>query len=127
MFTTLAQNNAPGAIFGLVIMLVYLAIIVLIVAGMWTMFSKAGQPGWGAIVPFFNLYLILKICGRPGWWLILYFVPIANIVVTVIIAMDLAKSFGKGAGFAIGLFFLNFIFVPILGFGSAEYQGPAAA
>jgi hypothetical protein len=127
MFTTLAQNNAGGAIAGLLFLVIYLAIIVLVVAGMWKMFSKAGQPGWGAIIPFYNLYLILKIVGRPGWWLILYIIPIANIVVAVIIAIDLAKSFGKGGGFAVGLFFLNFIFIPILGFGSAEYQGPASA
>jgi len=126
MFTTLAQNNAGVAVFGLIIMLIYLAIIVLVIAGMWKMFIKAGQPGWGALIPIYNLYLILKITGRPGWWLILYFIPIANLIATIIVANDLAKSFGKGIGFAVGLFFLGFIFIPILGFGSAEYQGPAA-
>jgi Family of unknown function (DUF5684) len=130
MYTTLAQNNAGGAvgaIVGLIVLAIYLAIIILVIAGMWKMFVKAGQPGWGAIIPIYNVYLILKLVGRPAWWLILYFVPIANIVVAVIIAIDLAKSFGKGGGFAVGLFFLGFIFIPILGFGSAEYQGPAAA
>jgi Family of unknown function (DUF5684) len=127
MYTTLAQNNAGGAIAGLIVLAIYLAIIILVIAGMWKMFVKAGQPGWGAIIPIYNVYLILKLVGRPAWWLILYFVPIANIVVAVIIAIDLAKSFGKGGGFAVGLFFLGFIFIPILGFGSAEYQGPAAA
>lgn len=131
MDLTLAQNSGAGGVvalvIGLVFLVIYIAIIVAIIAGMWKMFAKAGQPGWGAIIPFFNLYLLLKIIGRPGWWLILYFIPLVNIVVSVIVAIELAKSFGKGGGFAIGLFFLSFIFIPILGFGEAEYQGPAAA
>jgi len=121
MLTTLAQNNAVG----MGIML-FMMMIIFVLAGMWKMFVKAGQPGWGVLIPFYNMYLQLKIVGRPGWWLILYFIPIVNFVVIIIVAVDLAKSFGKGAGFAIGLFFLSFIFIPILGFGSAEYQGPAA-
>ncbi|MDF1809347.1 MAG: DUF5684 domain-containing protein [Phycisphaerales bacterium] len=131
MIITLAQNS-PGnsiaiAIGGLVFGLIYLSIIVLLIVGAWKMFVKAGQPGWGVLIPFFNLYLVLKICGRPGWWLILFFVPILNIAFSCIVSLDLAKSFGKGIGFGIGLFFLNFIFIPILGFGSAEYEGPAGA
>jgi len=126
MFTTLAQNNAGGAIFGLLILVIYLAIIVLVIAGMWKMFVKAGQPGWGAIVPIYNGYLILKIVGRPVWWLILFFIPLVSLIVWIVLVMDIAKSFGRGVGTAIGLFFLSFIFMPILGFGDAEYQGPSA-
>lgn len=126
MLTTLAQNNAAGAIGGLVILVIYLAIIVLVIAGMWKMFTKAGQPGWGAIIPFYNGYLLLKIVGRPVWWLILFFIPIVSLIVWIVLVMDIAKSFGRGMGTAIGLFFLSFIFIPILGFGDAEYQGPSA-
>ena len=126
MLTTLAQNNAVGMGIMLFMMMIYLVVIIFVLAGMWKMFVKAGQPGWGVLIPFYNMYLQLKIVGRPGWWLILYFITIVNFVVIIIVAVDLAKSFGKGAGFAIGLFFLRFIFIPILGFGSAEYQGPAA-
>jgi uncharacterized membrane protein YhaH (DUF805 family) len=68
----------------------------------------------------------LKIVGRPGWWLVLFIIPFVNIVIWIIVAIDLAKSFAKSTGFAIGLIFLDFIFIPILGFGSAEYAGPAA-
>lgn len=124
---TLAQNNGTGAgIAGLVALVIYLAIIVLVIAGMWKMFAKAGQPGWGAIVPILNIYLLCKIVGRPGWWVILMFIPIVSLVVMIIVMIDLAKSFGKGVGYAIGLILLGFIFMPILGFGDAEYQGPAA-
>ncbi len=105
-------------------MLVYLAVIILAIAGMWKVFTKAGEPGWAAIVPIFNLYIILKIAGKPGWWLLLMFIPLVNLVVFVMALHGLSKSFGKGAGFTIGLFFLGVIFFPILGFGSAQYQGP---
>lgn len=129
MLITLAQNNTGGAaagIAGMIVLLIYLAIIVLVIAGMWKMFTKAGQPGWAAIIPILNLYFLCKIAGRPGWWLILMFIPIVNFVVSIIVMLDIAKSFGKGVGFAIGLILLGFIFIPILGFGSAQYQGPAA-
>lgn len=63
MFTTLAQNgNAGGAAAGLFILVIYLAIIVLVVAGMWKMFTKAGQPGWGALIPFYNGFLFTQNC-----------------------------------------------------------------
>ena len=99
---------------------------VLDIAGLWMVFKKAGRPGWAAIIPFYNYYVMLKIVGRPGWWLILFFIPIVVIVIAIIVLHDLSKSFGKGVGFTIGLVLLSFIFVPILGFGAAQYRGPAA-
>lgn len=131
-----AQNNFPsgsggggaaGAAGGVVFLLIQLAILVLVIAGMWKVFTKAGQPGWAAIIPIFNLFILLKIVGRPWWWLVLMFIPIVNIVILAILSMDVAKSFGKGLLFAVGLFFLSPIFYCILGFGSAQYQGPAGA
>lgn len=110
-----------------IVSLIYLAVMVLSVAGGWKMLSKAGQPGWGIIIPFYNLYLILKVAGRPGWWLVLMLIPLVNFIIGIIVCIDLAKAFGKGAGFGIGLLFLGFIFMPILGFGSATYQGAGAA
>lgn len=109
------------------VVVIYLAIIVGIVAGMWKMFEKAGQPGWAAIIPIYNMYILCKVGGRPGWWLILMFIPIVSIVIWAIVSSDLSKSFGRGTGTTVGIFFLGFIFLPILGFGKAEYQGPAAA
>ena len=89
-------------------------------------FQKAGRPLWEGFVPIYNYYVTLKIVGRPGWWLILYIIPIVNIVITVIVYYDLARSFGKGVGFTLGLFLLWFIFLPILAFSDARYVGPAA-
>lgn len=121
-----------GGLVGILV-IVYIAVIVLEIAALWKVFVKAGQPGWAAIIPIYNLYVLLKVIGRPGWWLLLFLlgiVPfvgwIAVLVLGIIIAIDLAKSFAKSGAFAVGLFLLNFIFVPILGFGDSSYVGPAA-
>jgi hypothetical protein len=106
--------------------IVYIAVVVFEIAALWQVFVKGGRPGWAAIIPFYNYYVLLKIVGRPGWWLILYFIPIVNLIVWIIVAIDLAKSFARSTAFAVGLIFLAFIFIPILGFGPASYLEPAA-
>src|SRR6266478_3288340 len=98
----------------------------LLVVAMWKVFTKAGQPGWASIIPIYNLYIWCKIVGRQWWWILLMLIPFVNFIVGIILCIDLANSFGKGAGFGIGLALLGIIFWPILGFGSAQYQGPAA-
>ncbi len=105
----------------IVIVIIYLAIIIAVIAGMWKMFEKAGQPGWAAIVRIYNAFIMLKIVNRPTWWIILFFIPIVSLVVSIVMMVDLAKSFGKDVGYALGLIFLGFIFIPMLGFGSAQY------
>lgn len=121
-------TTAPDASIGVFPIIISLAFAVLVIAGLWKIFSKAGQPGWGAIIPIYNVYLMLKVAGRPGWWLILFIIPIVNIVVSLIVAIDMAKSFGKGAGFGVvGLWLFTFVGYPMLGFGDSRYQGPAAA
>ncbi|MCB5228566.1 MAG: DUF5684 domain-containing protein [Candidatus Cloacimonetes bacterium] len=100
---------------------------ILILVAMWKVYTKAGKPGWAILIPIYNLFVLLEIVGRPGWWLILLLIPIVNLVVIFIISFDLARSFGKGTGFGLGLVFLNVIFMMILGFGKARYIGPAAA
>ena len=122
-----ADFAAPQAEIPMIAWVFYVAVVVLVIIGLWKMFEKAGQPGWAAIIPFYNLYVLLQIAGRPGWWLILVFIPFVNLVIMLLLSLDIAKSFGKGTGFGIGLFFLVFIFYPILGFGDAKYLGPAAA
>jgi len=116
-----AQQNADGA-GGALVFLIWLAIVVVVLVGCWKMFVKAEQPGWGILIPIFNAYLFIKVAGRPGWWLLLLFIPIVNIVVSIIITVDIARNFGKGVGFALGLIFLGFIFYPILGFGDAQFR-----
>ncbi len=106
------------------ILLVELALIVLIIAGLWKTFAKAGQPGWAAIIPIYNIFILLKIAARPWWWLLLLLIPLVNIVIAFVVAIDVAKAFGKGVGFGVGLALLGFIFYPILGFGTATYTAP---
>ncbi len=119
------QQSEQG--FPIALILLDIVLIVLMIASMWKVFTKAGKPGWASIIPFYNIIVLLEIVGRPWWWLLLMFVPFLNFVIAIIVYIDLAKSFGKGVGFAIGLLLLPFIFFPILAFGSAEYLGPAAA
>ena len=106
---------------------VWCAFMLLMLIALWKVFTKAGQPGWAILIPIYNLYIMCKIAGRPGWWLLLMLIPFVNLIIMIILYVDIAKSFGKGVGFAIGMLFLPFIFFPVLGFGSAQYQGPAAA
>ncbi|MBS0192465.1 MAG: signal peptidase I [Planctomycetes bacterium] len=122
---TLAQDSDGGG--GAIFVLVELAILVFFIVTFWKIFGKAGQPGWYSLIPIFNIYILLKIVGRPWWWLILCMIPFVGIIIAIIVTLDLAKSFGKGVGFAIGMILLGIVFYPILAFGSAEYQGPAAA
>ena len=113
-----------------VIWLIWVALMILVLAGGWKMFTKAGKPGWAIIIPIYNLIVMLEIAGKPIWWVILFFIPLVNIVVSVLMSIAIAENFGQGAGFGIGIWLLPFIFVPILGFGSAKYLAgdePAAA
>lgn len=99
--------------------------LIMIVA-LWRIFDKAGRPGWAALVPVYNVYTLLKVAGWSGWWLLVLLIPLVNVIVSVFVTYDLAKVFGKGFGYFLGLWFLSFIFLPVLGFGGARYQGRAA-
>lgn len=136
MFHTLAllmQSEAdqiPNAAAGAAmtgIMIVWLAVVVLMIAAMWKVFVKAGEPGWAAIVPIYNLVVLLKIAGKPIWWLVLFLVPFVNLVVAIIVTLAIAQNFGKGVGFGLGLTFLSPIFYPLLAWGDARYQGTKTA
>jgi hypothetical protein len=118
-----SQGQAPSP----AVLIAELLIALLVIVAMWKVFTKAGRPGWASIIPIYNMYVWCKIVGRPGWWVILMLIPLVNIVIGIIVCIDLAKSFGKGAGFGIGIALLGIIFLPILGFGSAQYQGPSAS
>ena len=123
------SNDAAAAAGGLIAMLLscffmilWLALIVLVIAGMWKVFTKAGKPGWAAIVPIYNTIILIEIAGRPIWWILLCFIPLVNLAVFIIICMDVAKHFGKSPAYGVGLALLSPIFIPMLGFGSAQYN-----
>ena len=113
-----AVGGGIGAIIGVVI-------AVIMIAAMWKLFTKAGEPGWAEIIPIYNTIVLLKIAGRPLWWILLLLIPFVNIIVFILVCIDLARKFGKGTGYGIGLALLGIIFVPLLAFGDAQYN-PAA-
>jgi hypothetical protein len=116
------EGGVIAAAFGLVFMLIWLAVVVVMIASLWRVFTKAGEPGWAAIVPIYNLVVVLKLAGKPLWWIVLFLIPLVNFVMLVLTTIGLAQNFGKGAGFGLGLAFLAPIFYPILAFGDAEYR-----
>jgi hypothetical protein len=120
----LRNGGGAAAVIAIVQMLLQLAILILVLAGMWKAFVKAGKPGWAAIIPIYNIIVLLEIVGKPIWWVILCFIPCVNIVIILLLCIEVAKCFGKDAVFGILLFLFGFICWPILGFGSAQYVGP---
>ncbi len=100
-----------------------LAVAVFSIVIMWRIFEKAGEHGWAAIIPFYQNYVLFKITWGQGWLFLLLFLPIINIVTCIITMIKLAKAFNKDGAFAVGLIFLNIIFLAILAFGKARYSG----
>lgn len=92
----------------------------------WKLFAKAGEPGWASIIPIYNSYVLYKIAWGKGWMFLCTLIPIIGFIFPLICNIKLAKAFGKGTGFGIGLIFLPVIFQPMLAFGDAEYVGPQA-
>ena len=107
-----------------IVVILYLAFIIFFIASMWTIFTKAGQPGWAAIIPIYNVIVLLKIVGKPTWWIILFLIPVVNLVFCIWTMNMLSKSFGKDEGYTVGLLLLGIVFYPMLAFGSAKYIGP---
>jgi hypothetical protein len=121
VYTSQANTGLSAAV-----VIFYLAIIVFFTVCYWRIFQKAGEKGWKSLIPIYNVWIELKIINRPGWWLILYLIPLVNIVVALIVSIDMAKAFGKSTLFGVlGLFFFSFVGYPMLAFGSATYTRPA--
>lgn len=128
MFETLGGSGVvlqEGIVAGGFFFIFFLIFTLVPIAGMWKVFTKAGKPGWAAIVPVYNVIVLLQIVGRPVIWIVGFLIPVVNFIVAVLVSIDLAKSFGKGAGYGIGIVFVPFVFLPLLGFGGAQYYGPA--
>jgi len=107
-----------------IMILIFIAIFLFEIIAVWKVFAKAGRGGWECLIPIWSAYVLLKIAGKPGWWLLLLLIPLVNVVIGIMVLIDLAKAFGKGTGFGVGLALLAFIFYPILGFGDAKYTKP---
>lgn len=122
--------------FGLVML-----IVAVIIISLWKIFTKAGQPGWAAIVPYYGYYIqTVKVARASIWYFIVACVPTllaitrvpipeavegalgtVTFVMYAIVVYKMAKMFGKGIGYTIGLVLLPFIFYPMLAFGDSVY------
>ncbi len=111
-----------GSVFVLMMTIIGIITTIMAIAGTWKMLNKAKLPGWGVLIPFYNIYLFIKLAGRPGRWFLLLLVPFVNIIIGLILNFDIAKRFGKGFGYGLGVLFLYPIFSMILGFGDAKYH-----
>lgn len=125
-------------VFFIVLMLIVLVIAVILIAAQWKMFKKGNQPGWAALIPFYNQYIQCKMIGVNPWWIVIVLVggalsaiPVigsllsaaVSIYFTILVGVSTARAFGKEDSFAVGLILLPVVFYPILGFGKAEYKG----
>jgi hypothetical protein len=115
------DDTGSAALATVVIVLLFAWLVVVLVAG-WKMYAKAGQPGWVALIPFLNVFGLLKIVHRPLWWFLMLLIPFVNIVFLVIIFNDLAKAFGHGVGMTVLLCLLTAIGYLVIGFGDSRYQ-----
>ncbi|HOO09413.1 MAG TPA: DUF5684 domain-containing protein [Cyclobacteriaceae bacterium] len=106
---------------------VYFISLIVMIVGMWKVFEKAGKPGWAAIIPIYNIIVLLEVVGKPTWWIILMLIPFVNFIIAIILCHQLSLSFGQGVGMTILIIVLPFVALPILGFGSATYSKPATA
>jgi Family of unknown function (DUF5684) len=120
------SSSSGMGMFAGAIGIIYLVILLLIIASVWKIFTKAGKPGWAAIIPIYNLIVLLEIVGKPAWWFILFLIPVVGLVIAIIVVHRLSLSFGQGIGTTILLIVLPFIGYPMLAFGSAKYVGAPA-
>ncbi len=121
----LAQLNATEtAAFSTESLLFSLIIFVIVAAGWWQMFSKAGTSGWLAFIPIVNVFVYIIAVAKLPWWLgLLLFIPFVNLIVILVIHNAVANNFRQGILFTLGLFFLTPIFVLLLGFGDYRFRG----
>ena len=119
-------STVTSAVAGVVLIFSLVAMIasVLMIIGLWKVFTKAGKPGWASLVPIYNMVVMMQIVGRPEWQVVLMFLPFAHIYISIVLPLDLAKSFGKTTGFGVLMIFFPAIMNPILAFGSSRYVGP---
>jgi hypothetical protein len=116
------NTAADGGILGTMLLLIGAVYLFFLVAT-WKLYSKAGRPGWAALIPIYSTVVFCQICGRSGWLTLALMIPGVNVIVSIMLTVDLARVFGRGTGFVFGLIFLSPIFFPILAFGSSRYVG----
>ena len=124
-YNTTTTSSSFGATYWITVLILWVIYIV----ALWKVFTKAGKPGWAAIVPIYNVWVLFEMAGKPGWWSLLFLIPFVNFIAFILLIIafvEIAKRFGQSGWFAI-LFFILGIGWFILGFGKAQYQGGGAA
>ncbi len=132
--------GAAAIVLVVICALIGIALLVLIIVANCKMFKKAGQAWWKALIPLYNSWIETKITGLAWWWFLIFAVLTAllgkgdmeNAVLSMALVLtsfnynfNLAKKFGKTNGFAVLNTILPFIGLPILAFGSAQYNKDA--
>jgi hypothetical protein len=113
-----ALSPGIGSANGIIMLLLAIVMIV----SLCKVFEKAGEAWWKAIIPIYNFFVLVSIAGKPMWWGFLMLIPIVNIPVVFIIHIALARRFGQGVAFGLGLVLVGFVFFPLLAFGKYEYS-----
>jgi hypothetical protein len=131
-YTTTASGDSTGLVaMMMVLMPLYIAIIVVAIVAFWRVFTKAGKPGWAAIVPIYNAWTLAEIAGKPGWWglaialapIVPLIGPVVSMVLALLISIEVAKKFGRSTVFGVvGLWLFSLIGYLILAFGKDTYQ-----
>lgn len=103
--------------------MIELIFLIFMIVAFWRLYAKAGEHGWASIVPVYSFAVLFRMSGLSPWLVLTIFLPPVFSVILIISMAKLSYKFGKKAGFALGLIFLSFIFVPILAFGSSKYTG----
>lgn len=112
-------SGLTGAIvaMGLFFWILSMALSILMIVSLWKIFKKAGKPGWASIIPIYNIYIMCEIAEKEWWYVLLSFVPFANIYAMIVLYNGMAKRFGKSGGFVAGMILLPVVFFPMLAFG----------
>ena len=140
--TSVQQQTAAPAASSLVVSGLFgLAVGIFFAICLWRIFTKAGRPGWAAIIPGYNAWTLAEVAGKPGWWGVLVFalvflswIPLIGLipgivvlVLAILVNLGLARNFGKSTTFAVvGLILFGVVGYAMLAFGSARYE-PAEA
>jgi hypothetical protein len=104
------------------ILVVSLVATVIQIAGMWKTFSKAGERGWGAIVPIYNVYLMIKVADKPWYWILLFLIPVVNVILYLYIQWEVGDKFGFGVLGKLVFMILAPLSYVATGFGSYTYK-----
>ena len=120
-YLTAAPSDSSG--FSIITNLISLAVCIIVIVAEWKLFQKAGRPGWAALIPFYNTYVMFDIVYGKGIKFLTLLIPFYNIYVLIKLYLDLAKCYGYPPAFGVGILFLNVIFLPMMAFSDSEYQG----